>query len=163
MFRFSRTPVFNNRGGIKALKPKNIFLLSFAATLVLFSPAASSAEVSIGYAKDIIHAPATNAGIVRYDHRPTRLGAQAMYWDGPDDNNMSFGIDFDLIPSPVLDLNLGGVYIARTNSINGTSLNFSIGLGVNLGERVRIYYSHFSNAHARNNDGWNFVGVMLRL
>lgn len=94
---------------------------------------------------------------------PTRLGAQAMYWDGPDDSNMSLGVDFDLIPSKVLDLNLGGVYIDRTRSINGTHFNFSIGVGVNLWERVRIQYSHFSNAHAKNNEGWNFVGIMLRI
>lgn len=150
-------------GGIKALKTKNIFLLSFAAALILFSPAASIAEVSIGYAQDIIHASGTSAGIVRYDHRPTRLGAQAMYWDGPDDSNMSFGVDFDLIPSKILDLNLGGVYIDKARSINGTKLNFSIGLAVNLGERVRLQFSHFSNAHAKNNEGWNFVAVMLRL
>lgn len=161
--RFFRTPVFNKHGGIKALKPKNIFLLSFAAALVLFSAVPSSAEVSIGYAQDILHASGTSAGIVRYDHLPTRLGAQAMYWDGPDDSNMSFGVDFDLLPSKILDLNLGGVYIARTRSINGTNLNFSIGLGVNLGERVRFQFSHFSNAHAKNNEGWNFVGIMLRL
>ena len=109
-----------------------------------------------------MHAPATNAGIVRYDHRPTRLGAQVMYWDGPVDDTMSFGADFDLLPSPVLDLNLGGVYITRTQWINGTHFNFSVGVGVNLGKRLRFQFSHFSNAHARNNDGWNFAGVMLR-
>lgn len=129
---------------------------------MLLSPAASSAEVSIGYAQDILHASGTNAAVIRYDHRPTRLGAQAMYWDGPDDYNMSFGVDFDLLPSPVLDLNLGGVYIARSRFINGTNMNFSIGLGVNLGERVRFQFSHFSNAQPRNNEGWNFAGIMLR-
>lgn len=153
----------NKPGGIEALKLKNIFLFCFAAALILFSPAASRAEISIGYAQDIIHASGTNAGVVRYDHRPTRLGAQAMYWDGPDNENMAFGIDFDLLPSPVFDLNLGGVYISRTHFINGTNLNFSIGIGVNLGERLRLQFSHFSNAQARNNEGWNFVGVMLRL
>jgi hypothetical protein len=124
---------------------------------------ASSAEVSIGYAQDILHASGTSAGILRYDHKPTRLGAQAMYWDGPDNDNMSLGVDFDLLPSKVLDLNIGGVYIARTQSINGTNLNFSIGLGVNLGEYLRFQFSHFSNAHAKNNEGWNFLGIMLRL
>lgn len=153
----------NKFGGINALKPKNIFLLSFAAALVLFSPATSSAEVSIGYAQDVLHASGSNAAVVRYDHGPTRLGAQAMYWDGSDDNNMSFGVDFDLLPSKVLDLNLGGVYIARTHFINGTYLNFSIGLGVNLGERLRLQFSHFSNAHASKNEGWNFAAIMLRL
>ena len=85
-----------------------------------------------------------------------------MYWDGPVDDTMSFGADFDLLPSPVLDLNLGGVYITRTQWINGTHFNFSIGVGVNLRKRLRFQFSHFSNAHARNNDGWNFAGVMLR-
>lgn len=129
----------------------------------MFSPVASSAEVSIGYAQDILHASGTNAAILRYDHKPTRLGAQAMYWDGPDNDNMSLGVDFDLLPSKLLDLNIGGVYIARTHSINGTNLNFSIGLGVNLGEHLRFQFSHFSNAQAKNNEGWNFLGIMLRL
>jgi hypothetical protein len=125
-------------------------------------PAAASAELSIGYAQDVIHVPGTKAAIVRYDHRPTRLGSQAMYWDGDDGENISFGVDYDLLPSNVFDLNLGGVYIARTHSINGTNLNFSISLGVNLGERVRLHFSHFSNAHARNNEGWNFAGALVR-
>lgn len=152
---------FNTEG--KALKLKFISLALFAAALVLSSPEVSSAEFSIGYAQDVLHVPGTKAAIARYDHRPTRLGAQAMYWDGDDGENMSFGADFDLLPSPVFDLNLGGVYIARSHTINGTNLNFSIGIGVNLGKRVRLQFSHFSNAHARDNEGWNFAGIMLRL
>ena len=41
--------------------------------------------------------------------------------------------------------------------------NFSIGLGVNLGKYARVQFSHFSNGRSRNNDGWNFVGILLRL
>lgn len=129
---------------------------------VLFSPAVSSAEFSFGYAQDVVHVPGTNALLARYDHRPTRLGGQAMYWDGDDGENFSIGVDYDLLPSPTFDLNLGGVYIAHSRSINGTNLNFSIGLGVNLGQFLRLQFSHFSNAHARDNEGWNFTGVMLR-
>lgn len=145
----------------KSLKLKKILLAFLAAATISALPAAASAELSAGYAQDFIHVPGTKAAIVRYDHRPTRLGAQAMYWDGADGENTSFGMDFDLLPSPVFDLNLGGVYIARTHSINGTNLNFSISLGVNLGERVRLHFSHFSNAHARNNEGWNFAGALV--
>ncbi len=132
------------------------------AAAVLFTPAVCSAEFSIGYGQDVVHVPGTKAAIARYDHRPSRLGGQAMYWDGKDGENFSIGADFDLLPSPTFDLNLGGVYIAHTRSINGTNLNFSIGVGVNIGEYVRLQFSHFSNAHSRNNEGWNFVGVMLR-
>jgi hypothetical protein len=145
------------------MKPKIISLISLAAALILLSPAASIAEVSLGYAQDVLHAPGTNAAIVRYDHRPTRLGAQAMYWNGSDGSNSSFGLDFDLLPSTWLDLNLGGVYITEIHGINGTHLNYSIGLGVNLWEHLRLQFTHFSNAHARNNEGWNFVAIMLRL
>lgn len=86
-----------------------------------------------------------------------------MYWNGPDDANYSLGVDYDVLPSPTYDLNLGGVYIGHVRSINGTHLNFSIGAGVNLWERVRIQFSHFSNAHRKNNEGWNFIGIMLKL
>jgi hypothetical protein len=142
---------------------KNLFLTSFIAALLLCLSAPASAEVSIGYAQDVVHAPETGAAIVRYDHEPTRLGGQAMYWDGPDHHNMSLGLDYDLIPSKTVDLNLGGVFIKNVNGINGTHFNFSIGLGVNLGKYARVQFSHFSNGRSRNNDGWNFVGILLRL
>lgn len=100
---------------------------------------------------------------MRYDHVPTRLGAQALFWDSPDRSNHSFGVDYDILPSTVYDINLGAVYIDKVGGINGTHLNFSIGVGVNLWERLRVQFSHFSNAHRKNNEGWNFLGVMLRL
>lgn len=145
---------------METLKHKIAYLL---IALVLFSPSVSLAEFSIGYAQDVWNAQGTSAAILRYDHRETRLGAQAMYWDGPDDTNYSFGVDYDLLPSPVYDLGLGGVYIGEVSEINGTHFNFSIGVGVTLWERLRLQFSHFSNAHRRNNEGWNFFGVMLSL
>lgn len=133
------------------------------ALTVLLLPAASFAGVAAGYAQDVWNSRGTDAAILRYDHAPTRLGAQAMYWDGPDGSNYSLGVDYDVLSSPVFDLNLGGVYIDSINQINGTHFNFSIGVGVNLWERLRVQFSHFSNAHRENNEGWNFLGVMLRL
>ena len=104
---------------------KNLFLTSFIAALLLCLSAPASAEVSIGYAQDVVHAPETGAAIVRYDHEPTRLGGQAMYWDGPDHHNMSLGLDYDLIPSKTVDLNLGGVFIKNVNGINGTHFTWA--------------------------------------
>lgn len=143
------------------LNYKNIFFIASLFTFLL--PTASNAGVSIGYAQDVVHAAGTNAVVARYDHAATRLGGQAMYWDGPDGSNYSLGLDYDVLPSPVYDLNLGAVYIGNVRDINGTHLNFSIGAGVNLWERVHIQFSHFSNAHKRDNNGWNFIGIMLRL
>lgn len=131
--------------------------------LMLIFPAASSAELSLGYAQDVWNARGTGAGIARYDHRETRLGAQAMYWKVDDESTYALGIDYDVLPSEVLDVNLGAVYLDDRTSINGTHFNFSIGVGVNLWERLRLQFSHFSNAHRENNEGWNFLGVMLRL
>lgn len=125
-------------------------------------PGISRAEVSAGYAQDVWNVPGTSAGVLRYDHMKTRLGGQALYWDGPDGRNWSLGMDYDPLPSPVFDLNLGFVYIGEIRQINGTHLNFSIGAGINLWERVRLQFSHFSNAHNKHNDGWNFLGVLLR-
>lgn len=145
------------------MKLKTIFLAFFIFAFLVCLSAPASAAFSLGYAQDVIHAPGTKAAIARYDHEATRLGGQAMYWDGSEDgNNMSFGIDYDLLPSETLDLNLGGVYIAEIHGINGTHLNYSIGLGVNLWKYARVQYTHFSNARSRNNEGWNFVGVMFR-
>ena len=85
-----------------------------------------------------------------------------MYWDGPDDSNASIGIDYDLLASETWDLNLGGVFIDRVNGVNGTHFNFSAGLGINIGKRFRIQYTHMSNAQSDNNNGWNFAGFLLR-
>jgi len=145
------------------LKLKTIIAAFFAFAFLACMSAPASAGFSLGYAQDVIHASATNAAVFRYDHEPTRLGAQAMYWDGSDDgDNTAFGIDYDLLPSETIDLNLGGVYIANIRGINGTHLNYSIGLGVNLMRYLRVQYTHFSNGHSRNNEGWNFVGVLFR-
>ena len=142
---------------------KTLISVSFAAAFILCLRPPASAEVSFGYGQDVVHAPGTDAAIVRYDHEPTRLGGQAMYWDGPDNSNMSFGLDYDLIPSKAVDLNLGGVFINRINGVNGTNLNFSIGLGVHLGKYARVQFSHFSNGRTQKNDGWNFITILFKL
>ena len=144
------------------LKLKTLFVVFFISAFLACLSSPASAGFSLGYAQDVIHAPGTKAAIARYDHDATRLGGQAMYWDGPDNDNMAFGLDYDLIPSDTIDLNLGGVYLTNVNGINGTNLNFSIGLGINLGKYVKVQFSHFSNARARNNNGWNFVGLLYR-
>lgn len=144
------------------MKLKTLSLIFFISAFLACLSSPASAGFSLGYAQDVIHAPGTKAAIARYDHDATRLGGQAMYWDGSDGENMSFGIDYDLLPSETLDLNLGGVYITEIHNINGTHLNYSISLGVNLWKHARVQFSHFSNGRARNNDGWNFVGLMFK-
>lgn len=142
---------------------RNAFCLVFAPLLaVMLLHNSAGAEVSIGYAADFIKAPWTNAFVLRYDHARTRLGAQAMYWDGPFGSNKGLALDYDLIASEKWSLNLGGVYISKVGEVNGTHFNFSLGAGVNLGERFRIQFTHFSNAHDENNMGWNFLAFLFR-
>jgi len=148
------------RNGEKTMKARHFLIL--APAMILLMPRASQGEISIGYAMDVIHALGTDAIVTRYDHRESRLGLQAMYWNGPDHSNGSLGVDYDLIPSETWDLNLGGAYLARVNTVNGTHFNFSAGLGINIGSRFRVQFTHMSNAHSNNNNGWNFVGFLLR-
>lgn len=145
-------------------KPRNARFLfaSLLCVIIISIPDRAGAEVSAGYAADFIKASWTNAVVLRYDHRKTRLGAQAMYWDGPFGSNSSISIDFDILPSRTWDLNIGGVYISKVSEVNGTHTNFSLGAGVNLGERFRIQFTHFSNAHDNHNMGWNFLAFLLR-
>lgn len=135
----------------------------FASLLALISTHDSAgAEVSAGYAADFIKASWTNAVVLRYDHRETRLGAQAMYWDGPFGSNTSLAVDYDVLPGGKWDLNLGGAYISKISEVNGTHFNFSLGAGVNLGERLRVQFTHLSNAHDDHNMGWNFLAFLVR-
>ncbi|MBE7414739.1 MAG: hypothetical protein HS130_05700 [Deltaproteobacteria bacterium] len=141
---------------------RNAFYL-FASLFALISTHGSAgAGVSAGYAADFIKASWTNAVVLRYDHRKTRLGAQAMYWDGPFNSNSSLSIDYDVLPSEKWDLNLGGAYLSKISEVNGTHFNFSLGAGVNLGERFRVQFTHLSNAHDNHNMGWNFLAFLVR-
>lgn len=147
------------------MKLKTIITSFFAFVFLACLSAPASAGFSLGYAQDVIHSAETSAGVLRYDHEPTRIGGQAMYWDGPhreNRNNTAFSVDYDLIPSETIDLTLGGVYISEIHDINGTHLNYSIGVGVNLMRYIKAQYKHFSNGRTKNNEGWNFVGVLFK-
>lgn len=144
------------------MKLKTIITAFFAFVFLACLSAPASAGFSVGYAQDVVHSAGTSAGILRYDHEPTRIGGQAMYWDGPHRNNMAFSVDYDILPYETIDLTLGGVYIAEIHDINGTHLNYSIGVGVNLLRHFKVQYTHFSNGRTKNNEGWNFVGVLIK-
>lgn len=145
-------------------KPRNAryLLASLLAIIAISIPDRAEAEVSAGYAADFMKASWTDAVVLRYDHRETRLGGQAMYWDGPFGSNSAVSIDYDVLPGRKWDLNLGGAYISNISEVNGTHFNFSLGAGVNIGERFRVQFTHFSNAHDEHNMGWNFLAFLLR-
>lgn len=146
------------------------FLMPFKRTLIILTTAASlfpslsSAEVSFGAGLDVIHAEDTEAVILRYDHRESRLGGHLMAWDGPEGTNGAIAADFNIGFGP-LDLNLGGAWLADTSRINGTNVNFSLGAALNV-QHIRIQFTHYSNGNNgnghMNNTGWNFLLFLWR-
>jgi len=134
----------------------------------MFSPSAARAELAVGAAQDFVHARNTQALLLRYDHRPLRLGAFTMAWYRADTLTGAVGADVNLGVS-IVDINLGGVYLPETGDINGTHLNFSLRAAVNIGEHYRVEVLHFSNGKKlfgwlddKNNAGWNFLAVSYR-
>lgn len=132
-------------------------------------PATSEAEFSAGVIKDMVHSKDSDGIVLRYDYRAWSengygggLGFSAFGWDdggGGDDITNAFSLDYTLRVD-LLDLSFGGAYISDVNSINGTHLNFMFGAGVNIW-KLRVHYTHFSNAHNKNNQGWNFLGLSI--
>jgi len=145
---------------------RRVWLVIFVVCLFsAISPASASAEFAIGVARDVIHSQNTSAGTLRYDFRSVNIGTAVWWWDGSTGNTGALELAYNLALGPV-DLNAGGAYLYRTNSITGKHLNFSLGAALNLGGRFRVLFTHFSNGKKlfRKNDdapnsGWNFLGV----
>lgn len=139
--------------------------LKIAASIgaIILLPRAAGAELSLGFGKDIVHAQETWGVVARLDHRRSRLGFQAMVWNGPEQRaNRSVGLDFNLLGSGPIDLNIGGAWLDKVDTINGTHLNYSLGAAWNASEHLGVRFNHFSNAHNKNNSGWNFLLFMYR-
>lgn len=149
-------------------------LLTYLIPAFLFftaaDPANALAEFSAGVIKDIIHSKDSEGIVLRYDYRPWSadpygggFGLSAFGWDagGNKDYDLTtaFSLDYTFSVSR-LDLNFGGAYISDVNGINGTHLNFLLGAGINIW-KFRVHYTHFSNAHNKNNQGWNFLGLSI--
>lgn len=134
----------------------------FISVCLFLLPAISRAELSLGIMKDVIHDQDSYGGVLRYDYRPAHIGGILMGWGGTEHDNSAIGFDYDFIKDERVDLTFGGTYLTRINGINGTHFNFNAGLGLNIGGHCRVQYTHISNGHNKNNDGWNFIGLMYR-
>ena len=114
----------------------------------------------------MLHAQDAVGGLIRYEFKPDDkgidwgIGTQFMVWNGEkkSDWNNALSLDYTLSLSR-FDFNLGVAHIAETTTVNGTHVNFILGAAINLGDHFRVGYTHFSNAHNKNNQGWNFLGV----
>ncbi|MBI5644144.1 MAG: hypothetical protein HY954_11805 [Deltaproteobacteria bacterium] len=136
-------------------------VLSLTALLSILLSGTANAELAIGISKDIIHAEEANALLLRYDLRDWHLGGQGMVWNFEDKLVSSIGLDLTYSIS-LLDFNIGLAYISDISEINGTHRNFSLGTAINIGEHSRVNFTHFSNGHNENNNGWNFLGLSYR-
>lgn len=153
-----------------------LIAISFLAIFSLNNRSAR-AELALGGATDVINAPGTEMGTIRYDFRTWHAGGELLFWDGPDLFNGAIIADFNFARWPLnldfgwlsFDINLGAAYLARTNSITGTLWNFSTRAAINFGDHFRVFIIHISNgrdtfdiARDQANEGWNFVGAALR-
>lgn len=75
------------------------------------------------------------------------------------------GVDYELLRGPKASLDIGLVWLAETNKMNGTRFNSHFELQHKLTDRLSLSLSHISHGSKfgieknKSNQGWNWVGV----